>query len=299
MSKVKEQVLEYLQTDRTLLGGRNLYNNLPGKSLALQNSFARMTNTPANVSKVHYELAKHVGIPERQLNIYLQKPLVDKVAAKKEEPPVKKELSLKERLLSSTTITLDYNAAKVLVKELKIKPKSRKKADIYQALTDAREKELDKQLSELPIEVKASIKLRDQFPFLREDNCPDSLKLLVSDLITSYEKFKEAQPKLHEVLPTAEAKALGDFVLENYIDNKMAWAELEHYKATGNILGEHPLFERLEAKEEISAMNAVDLAKKIKNLEINIGKNKKKENTELVARDEDLLAHAKEVLAKR
>lgn len=299
MSKEKEQVLEYLQTDRTLLGGRNLYNKLPNKSLALQNSFARMTNTPANVARLQYQLAKTVGIAERQLNILLQQPLKKSLDKVEIDAPQPTDLTPEEKLLAFNSDTADFFGAKELAKELGVKPKGRKKEDLFDSLAIHRNALINAQVKALPVEVKASIKLREQFPFLREATCPDSLKLLVNDLITSYETFKEAQPKLHDLLDADAAKAAVDVVLENYFNNKEAWNELEHYKSTGQILGEHPLFERLEAKEAISALNTVDLTDKIKNLGINIGKNKKKGNDDLVARDEDLLAHAKAVLEKR
>ena len=65
----KQQVETYLQTDRTLLGGRNLYNQLPNKNRAFQNTLARFTNTQPNLDKLYYQMAKLVGINEYQLKI--------------------------------------------------------------------------------------------------------------------------------------------------------------------------------------------------------------------------------------
>ena len=295
----KEAVIKYLQTDRSLMGGRNLYNKLPNKSLALQGSFSRMPNSPANLGRLHYELCMAVGITERQLTIFLQKPVQAETETQQAPPPPPVDLTPEERLMAFKREEVDYFTANTLLSELGIKAKSRKKEDVYNALEAVRQERITAKVTELPIEIKAAVKLRDQFPFLREDTCPDALKILVNDLITSYEAFKEAQPKLHELLSEADAKAMVDVVLENYIKNKEAWAELEHYKTTGNVLGAHPLFARLEAKKEITELPTADLAKKIKNLEINIGKNKTKNNMDLVARDEELLLHAKKVLAKR
>jgi hypothetical protein len=78
----KQQVEDYLKTDRSLLGGRNLYNQLPGKSRAFQNTLARYTNTKPNLDKLYYQLAKLAGISEYQLKIILQKP-VKKATTKK------------------------------------------------------------------------------------------------------------------------------------------------------------------------------------------------------------------------
>ena len=87
--------------------------------------------------------------------------------------------------------------------------------------------------------------------------------------------------------------------MSNYISNKQAYDELEHYKAHQSLLGKHPIFKILEAKEEISRMNGVELAKKITTLEANIRRNEKKHNTKLVVRDKKLLDHAKQTLQNR
>ncbi|MEL6919183.1 MAG: hypothetical protein AAFO99_15815 [Bacteroidota bacterium] len=200
MSTIKKLVTDYLKIDRTLIGGRNLYNKLPGKSLALQASFSRMTNTPANVEKICYELAKLAGIDQRGLKILTQKP-VDKAAkievvAETVVPP--NEPDTLDKLLQFNPEETKYPVARALAKELELKLPNQKGETIFLALTEARKAEITKQVSDLPKKVKASIRLREQFPFLREKDCPDSLKLLVSDMITSYEDFVANQPKLHE-----------------------------------------------------------------------------------------------------
>lgn len=300
MKDPKAEVLRYLENDRSLMGGRNLYNKLPNKNRAIQNNFARFTDTPANVARLHYELARAVGLTERSLKIALQKP-VRKAKDVKEidvipEPVV---LTALDKLLSFDPENPDYHESVALAKELEIKLPGRKKEQVYAALSEARQKEITAQVNELPVELKASIKMRDQFPFLRDSDCPDALKILVADMITSYENFKKNQPKLHEVLDAAEEKALADVVVKDYIENKQAWDELEHYRANGEVLGKHPLFERLSAKEEITGLSTPDLTKKISNLKINIGKNEKKGNSELVDRDKELLTHAEAELGKR
>ena len=299
MSNVKDQVENYLKTDRTLTGGRNLYNKIPGKNLALLKSFSRMTNTPKNVEKLCYELCKIAGIPERIRAILMQKPVTKAEETVKEPTPEPEVLTPADLLLKFNPETSDYHESLALAKELNIKGKIKKKVDLFAALEKARNKEMELQLAELPDDQKASIKLREQFPFLSEPGCPDSLKILVNDLITSREKFIESQPKLHEAMSASESKVLVDFVLENYINNKEAWAELEHYKETGEVLGKHPVFERLANKESITLMSTTDLTKKINTLNTNIIRNKQKGNTDLVARDEELLEHAKMVLSKR
>ena len=297
----KQKVINFLKHDRTLLGGRNLYNKLSGKNLAFQRQLGRWTNTPTNVERLCHELARTVGIETRLLRVLMQKPVVKPKETQSVNEPTLEVVpkSPTEKLLEFDTENSSYQEAVAMVKELDIATKGRKHVDLKEALAMAKSELVKKQVSELPKEVKASIKLREQFPFLRDADCPDSLKLLVNDLINSYEKFKENQPKLHETLSDESASELTDIVLKDYIENKEAWKELEHYAEHGKILGKHPLFEILKEKDEISALKTEELAKKIKNLENNISRNRNKGNDELVEKQEALLLHAKQVLEKR
>lgn len=84
---MKQKVITYLETDRGFASGKQLYPTLPGKNLAFVNALNRMNNIPANCAKLHYEMAKTVGITERHLGIILRKPL--KEVEVKEEKGIK------------------------------------------------------------------------------------------------------------------------------------------------------------------------------------------------------------------
>lgn len=301
MDNPKKAVINYITTDRSLRGGRDLYNQLPNKNRAFQRNLANWPDNPANVERLCYELCKTVGLAERQFKIFMQKPVVKVVElpTPTEPTPTEPTAPTTKVLLLGYGLDMPYQEAKALAKALALKLEDQKALTIHNALSAAKNALVYNQLQELPAPQKASIKLREQFPFLKEKDCPDVLKLLVSDLITAWENFKENQPLLHQNLTDADAKALVDVVLEDYINNKLAWDELEHYKINGTLLGVHPIFEIITAKEDIAAMNAVDLAKKINNLKINIGKNTTKGNTDLVNRDKELLDFAESVLAKK
>lgn len=134
----KQQVETYLKTDRTLLGGRNLYNQLPNKNRAFQNTLARFTNTQPNLAKLYYQMAKLVGINEYQLKILLSKPLQSAKDIEVNDAEEVGELTLDDQLLAFNADSADYKSAKKLAKALELKPKSQKKDDIYAALTEAR-----------------------------------------------------------------------------------------------------------------------------------------------------------------
>ena len=72
----KQEVIDFIKYDRTILSGRNLYNHLPNKSLATQNYISRLATTTGNLRIVCYELCKLVGIPERQMNALLNNPVL-------------------------------------------------------------------------------------------------------------------------------------------------------------------------------------------------------------------------------
>lgn len=131
-------------------------------------------------------------------------------------------------------------------------------------------------VSQLPDYVKKSIRLRDEFPFLKEKHCPEPLKILVSDMISAYDRYHEAHERLFTALTPEDFAAASADVVENYLENREIWDELNHYKEKGEILGKHPIFERLIRFAEIAKLSGTELVKLQKSLENNIARNKKK-----------------------
>jgi len=111
--------------------------------------------------------------------------------------------------------------------------------------------------------------IRDEFPFLKREDCPQELKILVADMLTSHEKYVKAHGKLFEVAHKSEDVCfeVADELVENYLTNRQIWNELEHYKKTGKLLGEHPLFEEQRKKTAAENMTEEEIKKKLKNLE--------------------------------
>lgn len=134
----KQAVEAYFKHDRSLMGGRNLYNRLPGKNRAMQNAIARFTDTPKNVDKLCYELAKAVGIPDRQRIILTQNPVVPPQDIEVEAEVVT-ALEPNDQLMAFNPETANYKDAKALAKALELTPASQKKADVFAALATARE----------------------------------------------------------------------------------------------------------------------------------------------------------------
>lgn len=316
----KQAVLDYLKHNRTLMVARNLYNKLPGKSLATQTYISRLPDTARSIRLVSYELCKLVGISERQMNALLNQPVsLKKVTSESKDSKVPTTEQMQEKLLAFNPDEIDkiridelanFLSIKVEVpsfskghagtkerKEfadnLNIKVEGRKHEDydkafmfhaekvVIEKIIAAKELMIKSDLEALDDTTKESIKLRDQFPFLRDPDCPRELHLLVADLITAYETFVEKQPLLHNQATQEQLKDLVQDVKASYIEKKEIFTELEHYKEHKTLLGKHPLFIRLKNEEELKSLNSVDLAKKISNLENNINRNKGKlENSE-------------------
>ena len=278
----KQKVLDYIKHDRTLTTARNIYNSLPNKSLSFLASINRLRATEANIKHVTYQLCKAVGIPERQM-LALWQNKVTPAKTKKETKVVNlgpKEESLTDRLLAFDAEKADWSDIQALAADVSEatdrKADGRTKDALLSFIQQEREIAIAELAKEVPPQVKQSIKIREHFPFLRQKDCPEVLKLLVNDLITAYENYKEGREKLFDAMTQEEEAILAGDIVDNFIENKQAFAELEHYSETGHLLGEHPIFEERKIKEDLEALSAEELNKKYNALRKNISTNGKK-----------------------
>lgn len=125
----------------------------------------------------------------------------------------------------------------------------------------------------MPQAVIGVVKLRKEFPFLGRKNCPDQLKILVADKITAYEDYVKGHEALYD--PEKILKVSGPTV-EAFLNNRDIFAELNHYKETGQLLGKHPIFAQGSRIEEIRKMSVPELVKLKDSLTNNIDRTKKK-----------------------
>lgn len=133
----------------------------------------------------------------------------------------------------------------------------------------------EKFIREIPEQVKKTIRLREEFPFLASPDCPNELKILVHDMITAYTTYVDDHKKLFEATTGEELQEIAASVVENYIENHQIWDELNYFKANGEILGKHPIFSQTDRMAEIQAMSTADHVKLQKNLMNNIARTKK------------------------
>ncbi|MBP3944401.1 hypothetical protein J5U18_12705 [Sphingobacteriaceae bacterium WQ 2009] len=121
---------------------------------------------------------------------------------------------------------------------------------------------------------------RDDWPFLRDPACPPELKILVGDKITAYHNYKGAYERIRDCTSVTDQFNNIRYLVENYIENHLIYLELKHYKEYGVILGNHSIFDQFKNIQELRRMPLAQLAIKLKNLEHNLWRNRKKLETE-------------------
>ena len=128
----------------------------------------------------------------------------------------------------------------------------------------------------IPEEIRKVFRLREEFPFLSQPDCPNELKILVADMITLHANYVAAHKNLFAAMQPEDIYEASATIVEDYIGNREIWAELEHYKKNGTILGKHKLFSIGERFAEIQNMPVASLVKLNNSLKGNISKTKKK-----------------------
>lgn len=130
---------------------------------------------------------------------------------------------------------------------------------------------------------KKVIAFRDRFPFLKEDDCPDVLKILVADMFTAYGRYKEAHARLAAMPDDADAREtarLSEEVVENFIKDREIWEELEYYQEHHELLGKTERVKAIMASEELKGLSEIDLMKKLNSAKTNQSKARKTDDAE-------------------
>lgn len=235
---MKEEILNYLQTDRSFDAGFKLYRKY-GRNNAFIRKFNLQGDNPKNLEFLHFQLFKLTGLPTRQFDQMMVAEIEDAPATA--SPVTSKESPAPEPVEGVEGVEGTDGPGK---------PKTALEA--------------------------VKFKLRDEFPFLSSKLCPDSLKVLVADMMTAYENYTRAHEELYNVTDENEAFAAADKLIENYLDNRAIWKELNHFKNTGTILGEHAYFAAQKRRGDLMKKSVPELIKLKEQLEMNIWRNKKK-----------------------
>ena len=272
MSKQSE-IIQWFETDRDYESGKQLYTKY-GVNLSFKTTFNRSVKTDYLYKTLCYELSKIAGLSEAGYKQKLQKPLT---AVIKEKIKVDVNTMMPEDIFNKL-IEVDINDLSLaniqaVAKLTGIKPAGKKKSDLFDVIVQFKKNLV---INSVPEKIKRVIRLREDFPFLKSKECPSILKELVNDMITDYENYVEGHEKLKEETDPDLIAALSKSVVEDYLENRQIWAELAHYKQTGEFKAEHPLFAWIERKNKIQALSTSELVKLKDQLENNIPRNKKK-----------------------
>lgn len=110
-------------------------------------------------------------------------------------------------------------------------------------------------------------KVRNQWPFLADPDCPPELKLLISDKITAYRNCVQHYEQLPNATTAQQQLITVQALVTNFINNHDIYKELKHYKDTGKILGQHAIFAQYQRILDLRNLQIMDLFKKKQNLE--------------------------------
>lgn len=282
----KNQIIEYLKGPRDIFEGVSLYRRF-GQNLRLKRLFA--TDDTCTTREILFEeLRKLSGLTEQEFDRLPRRAATHTpgktpklngltiAAVILDEPKKDNEATLKE-LADSFGVTVDELVSPDFQERVLAMDEN---ADRIDELTDELEAARSK-YAETPEPVRKMIRFREKYPFLNSPDCPDILKILVSDLFTSYDNYKAAHARL-QVLADEEAEAaLADCekVVTEYLKNREIWDELEYYRENGAILGKAAKFRELEAAEDYTQLSEIDLMKKLQSANVNESKHRKAVST--------------------
>lgn len=117
---------------------------------------------------------------------------------------------------------------------------------------------------------KTSKVIRDEYAFLLNADCPIELKLLVNQKFNTFHVFSKLHKQLADCTTLEECADKSAAILDNYIENRMIFAELDYYRDTKTLLGKHPIFKEFVHLKQLRTLNQKDLYIKRKTLEHNI-----------------------------
>lgn len=141
----------------------------------------------------------------------------------------------------------------------------------------------------------AGLKLREEYPFLREESTPQELKALVTDKITAWYDFAEKHAELAELAYNQDEKSpfaekiteLAKKAIDKFQLNADIKKELDFYKEKGKVLGIVPQLKFLKIDQELDEMSEADLVKHRLDAQKNKNKVKEPKNEKEKARFEN------------
>lgn len=273
---MKEQIISYLKGPRNFAEGVALYE-IFGMNRMLKAKFRQIGECEMTVAALFEELRKLAGLSELEFasmrRSAYKKPETVQLAAKTDLPKVYADDSL-ITLAERFGVTVEELVSDEFIEKVLSADENQDKLDeLEQELEEAKSK-----YSEASETVRKTIRFREQFPFLNEKDCPNEFKILVSDMFAAYDLYRESHKMLANTpgdVANEETFIWAKTTVENYLDNREMWEELEYYRENRMILGKAKIMQGLAEKNEMSALSDLDLIKQLNNAKSNVSKGKK------------------------
>ncbi|MDD2799384.1 MAG: hypothetical protein PHV20_12400 [Bacteroidales bacterium] len=161
-----------------------------------------------------------------------------------------------------------------LIKFISTNPKANIKliTDNLKSYTDKHTtpNEVPLQLTKTETQRKTSKVIREEYAFLLNADCPIELKLLVNQKFNTFHVFSKLHNQLADCTTLEECADKAASIIDNYIENRMIFAELDYYRDTKTLLGKHPIFKEFVHLKQLRTLNQKDLYIKKRSLEHNI-----------------------------
>ena len=272
---MKEQIISYLEGLRDYSQGVALYEQF-GPNRMLKAKFRQIGECEMTRGTLIEELRKLSGMSEAEFAGMHRK--AHHIPSKAEQPvsPVPVRMYADDLLIALASrlgVTVEKLVSDDFVKErLSQSPDMEQVRGLKEELENAQST-----YSEAPETVRKAIRFREEFPFLRQPDCPDELKVLVADMFSAYDLYRESHRMLVETpddVATGETYLWAKTAVENFLENRQMWEELEYYKNNGEILGKAQAMRQAREKQEISSLTDLELSKQLGNAKSNISKGK-------------------------
>lgn len=96
------------------------------------------------------------------------------------------------------------------------------------------------------------------------------LETLASRKFGKYHAYVRLYPKLRDCTSLQECADVSRKLIDNYIDNRMIWEELNYYKEHHTLLGKHPAFAEFRRRSELLKLPVKELVRRQRQVENNI-----------------------------
>lgn len=289
---MKETILSYLEGIREFSEGVLLYEQY-GNNNVLKLRLRTWGYTEQSYAILIEELRKIADISVEELERLPRKAFSSvrkKIENNNLPSDIKEEVEELKEAIDSKEVEIEDLEDELQEKDNRIAELEDELQEKEDNIAELEQQLLERKERDVPEEITNAIMFRDKYPFLREDTCPDELKVLVSDMFTSYDKYREAHKKLADTpadVFNEDTFELARTAVENYVDNREMWAELDHYSKTGQVLGTSRFMQGYKERKEVENMDNLQLNKQLMNARSNLSKARKKKIPQLIEKWEN------------